>query len=140
MSIMATELRTPESSPSLPPFRLDVPLHDLLQKPGTGRPLTPPPPSENPQQLPTPAFPMHPELLTDEWLPQDEHGSPTDPYKRSWPPSLIYRGMRGWLFPYIKSRVLPGEFHPIIAYLFTEWKCNLDCHYCWAFDNKVKGM
>jgi sulfatase maturation enzyme AslB (radical SAM superfamily) len=24
--------------------------------------------------------------------------------------------------------------------LFTEFKCNLDCHYCWAFDNKVKGM
>ena len=48
--------------------------------------------------------------------------------------------MRGWLFPYVRSRVLPGDFHPIIAYLFTEWKCNLDCHYCWAFDNKVKGM
>jgi len=48
--------------------------------------------------------------------------------------------MRGWLFPYVKSRVLPGDFHPIIAYLFTEWKCNLDCHYCWAFDNRVKGM
>jgi MoaA/NifB/PqqE/SkfB family radical SAM enzyme len=27
-----------------------------------------------------------------------------------------------------------------VAYLFTEWKCNLDCHYCWAFDNRVKGM
>ncbi|HOQ47278.1 MAG TPA: radical SAM protein [Bryobacteraceae bacterium] len=36
--------------------------------------------------------------------------------------------------------MLPGDFHPIIAYLFTEWKCNLDCHYCWAFDNRVKGM
>src|SRR5260370_21701057 len=48
--------------------------------------------------------------------------------------------MSAWLFPYLKSRVLPGEFHPIIAYLFTEWKCNLDCHYCWAFDNSVKGM
>ena len=48
--------------------------------------------------------------------------------------------MRGWLFPYLKSRVLPGDFHPIIAYLFTEWKCNLDCHYCWAFNNGVKGM
>ena len=35
---------------------------------------------------------------------------------------------------------MPGEFHPIIAYLFNEWKCNLDCHYCWAFDNSVRGM
>jgi MoaA/NifB/PqqE/SkfB family radical SAM enzyme len=48
--------------------------------------------------------------------------------------------MQGWMFPYLKSRLLPGEFHPIIAYLFTEWKCNLDCNYCWAFDNTVKGM
>ena len=48
--------------------------------------------------------------------------------------------MNGWLFPYAKSRILPGDFHPIIAYLFTEWKCNLDCHYCWSFDNRIKGM
>ena len=48
--------------------------------------------------------------------------------------------MRGWAMPWIRSRVLPGEFHPIIAYLFNEWKCNLDCHYCWAFDNTVRGM
>jgi MoaA/NifB/PqqE/SkfB family radical SAM enzyme len=48
--------------------------------------------------------------------------------------------MRGWLYPWVRSRVLPGDFHPMIAYLFTEWKCNLDCHYCWAFDNKVQGM
>jgi MoaA/NifB/PqqE/SkfB family radical SAM enzyme len=48
--------------------------------------------------------------------------------------------MRGWAVPWLKSRVLPRDFHPIIAYLFTEWKCNLDCHYCWAFDNRVQGM
>ena len=48
--------------------------------------------------------------------------------------------MQGWLFPYIRSRVAAGDFHPLIAYLFTEYKCNLDCQYCWALDNKVKGM
>lgn len=48
--------------------------------------------------------------------------------------------MRGWMVPYFKSRVLPGNFQPIIAYLFAEWKCNLDCHYCWSYDNSVKGM
>jgi MoaA/NifB/PqqE/SkfB family radical SAM enzyme len=48
--------------------------------------------------------------------------------------------MQGWLFPYIRSRITAGDFHPLISYLFTEFKCNLDCHYCWAFDNKVKGM
>ena len=27
-----------------------------------------------------------------------------------------------------------------MAYLFVEYKCNLDCWYCWAYNNKVKGM
>jgi MoaA/NifB/PqqE/SkfB family radical SAM enzyme len=40
----------------------------------------------------------------------------------------------------MQSRVLHDEFRPLLSYLFTEWKCNLDCHYCWAFDNSVKGM
>ena len=35
---------------------------------------------------------------------------------------------------------MPGDFHPITAYLFLDYKCNLDCWYCWAFNNKVKGM
>lgn len=48
--------------------------------------------------------------------------------------------MCGWLFPYIRSRVLPGDFHPVTAYLFTDYKCNLDCWYCWAFNSRVSGM
>ena len=60
----------------------------------------------------------------------------------------VANGPRPWYFgPCVVgffltlNRVLcPANFHPIIAYLFTEWKCNLDCHYCWAFDNTVKGM
>jgi MoaA/NifB/PqqE/SkfB family radical SAM enzyme len=126
-------------SGSIPPFRLDVQLHDLLNKP-PARPMLMPAPSAKPLTLPEPVFPQRPELLTNEELEADKHGSPTDPYKRHWPASLVYRCMQGWMFPYFKSRVLPGDFHPIIAYLFTEWKCNLDCHYCWAFDNTVKGM
>ena len=62
------------------------------------------------------------------------------PEPRDWTLSQAYRSMKGWLFPYVRSRVLAGEFHPIIAYLFLEYKCNLDCWYCWAFNNKVKGM
>ncbi len=124
---------------SIPPFRLDVQLHELLNKPPE-RPTLMSVPSAQPLTLPEPVFPQRPELLTDEELKIDKHGSPDDPYKRHWPASLVYRCLQGWMFPYIKSRVLPGDFHPIIAYLFTEWKCNLDCHYCWAFDNNVKGM
>ena len=62
------------------------------------------------------------------------------PPKRHYTAEHITRAFRGWAVPWLKSRALPGDFHPIIAYLFTEWKCNLDCHYCWAFDNRVKGM
>lgn len=53
---------------------------------------------------------------------------------------MVRRALRGWLYPYLRSRLLPGDFHPLIAYLFTDWRCNLDCHYCWAFDNRVQGM
>ncbi len=121
---------TPNSASSNPRFRVDVQLHDLLVK--THRKALLPRP-EQPQTLPEPVYPQHPELAD---LPDIEE----IPEKRSWNAPMIYRAMRGWLFPYVRSRVLPGDFHPIIAYLFTEWKCNLDCHYCWAFDNKVKGM
>jgi hypothetical protein len=37
--------------------------------------------------------------------------------KRHWPANRILKTMRGWMTPYFKSRMLPGEFQPIIAYL-----------------------
>ena len=82
--------------------------------------------------LPDVPFPRRPSLLTQEALPEDAG--------RRWTSGQIYHAMRGWAFPYFKSRLLPGDFHPIVAYLFTEFKCNLDCHYCYSFDNRVKGM
>ena len=82
--------------------------------------------------LPDPVYPKRPDLLTRDALPTDE--------RRHWTPSQIYHVMRAWALPYLKSRMLPGDFHPIVAYLFTEFKCNLDCHYCWSYDNRVKGM
>jgi MoaA/NifB/PqqE/SkfB family radical SAM enzyme len=119
-----------------PSFRLDVPLHELLKKAPAPRPVLV---KGAKSQLPEPVFPQHPELLAaddryEEMLERAREG------KREWTAPLVMRAVKGWLFPYILSRVLAGEFHPIIAYLFTEWKCNLDCHYCWAFDNRVKGM
>jgi MoaA/NifB/PqqE/SkfB family radical SAM enzyme len=84
--------------------------------------------------LPEPVFPQYPELLK-------ARGVDRPPEKpRKWSRAHMHRMANGWLFPYIKSRVLPGEFHPITSYLFVEYKCNLDCWYCWAFNNKVKGM
>ncbi len=136
---MQAQQAGPESGGRLPRFRVDVQFHEALKGSGPERPAQPPP-SLKPQTLPEPIFPQHPELLGEEASGSPERESPAPPERRHWTAPLIYRGMRGWLFPYVKSRVLPGQFHPIIAYLFTEWKCNLDCHYCWAFDNRVKGM
>src|SRR5271165_4722355 len=119
-------------------FRLDIPLHQLLQSPqamasrrGGGELLS----------LPEPVFPQQPQLFHD--LTADEiaeHQNVVQTGQRHWPASRILNNMRGWMFPYFKSRIMPGDFQPIIAYLFTEWKCNLDCHYCWSYDNRVRGM
>ena len=114
---------------TVPKFRIDHDAHEQLRVlPSVG----PQPPTEKGLTLPEPVFPQYPEKLLDP-------GPETPPEKRDWTP-YAYRSMRGWLFPYVRSRVLQGDFHPIIAYLFTEYKCNLDCWYCWAFNNKVKGM
>jgi MoaA/NifB/PqqE/SkfB family radical SAM enzyme len=111
-------------------FRVDISTHDLLVNSNSSRPVPPP---EKGLALPQPVFPQYPELLNDP--------GPAAPLeRRHWGRREIYRKMRGWLFPYIRSRVLPGDFHPITAYLFVEYKCNVDCWYCWAFNNQVKGM
>jgi MoaA/NifB/PqqE/SkfB family radical SAM enzyme len=91
-------------------------------------------------RLPVPIFPRYPEKCGDvepdpKYLPHNGN-----PYRTRVTAPMVARALRGWLYPYIGSRVKPGEFHPIVAYLFTEWKCNLDCHYCWAYNNYVKGM
>jgi MoaA/NifB/PqqE/SkfB family radical SAM enzyme len=117
-------------------FRLDVRTHDSLAH-GSG---PTPVPKSDALELPEPVFPQHPQMLGDvepdpKYLPSDGN-----PYRIRVTPFIVRRALRGWLYPYIRSRIVPGDFHPIISYLFTEWKCNLDCHYCWAFDNKVQGM
>ena len=84
-------------------------------------------------ELPEPVFPQYPAKLRDP-------GPEVPPQTRHWGREEVLRKMRGWLFPYIRSRVMPGDFHPITSYLFLEYKCNVDCWYCWAFNNKVKGM
>jgi MoaA/NifB/PqqE/SkfB family radical SAM enzyme len=115
----------------MPSFPLEVRLNREFVDPAS-----PPPPTPGPaitgQKLPEPVFPQHPEFLTDDVWPGDG--------ERHWPASKIWHAARGWAVPFVRSRVLPGDFHPIIAYLFTEYKCNLDCHYCFSFDNRVKGM
>ncbi|MBI4444748.1 MAG: hypothetical protein HY645_02465 [Acidobacteria bacterium] len=134
---MAEQQKAHSKNATAPAFRIDTQFHEILTK---GTKAASPPAGGQAQELPTPVFPQYPHLLqVDDSKFQASRGI-SNPYRRRWTAPHIYRAMRGWLFPYVKSRILPGDFHPIIAYLFTEWKCNLDCHYCWAFDNRVKGM
>ena len=102
---------------TIPEFRIDVDVHNLLMNSGSHGPELP---IDKRMTLPEPIYPRFPEKLSDP-------GPETPPEKRDWTLAQAYRSMQGWLFPYIRSRVLPGEFHPIIAYLFVEYKCNLDC-------------
>jgi MoaA/NifB/PqqE/SkfB family radical SAM enzyme len=113
-----------------PAFRIDVSINDLLVRSAAHPPA---PPEPKGATLPEPVFPQFPELLS---IP----GPATPPERREWKREHLMRKVRGWLVPYIRSRVMPGEFHPITAYLFVEYKCNIDCWYCWSFNNKVKGM
>ncbi len=52
----------------------------------------------------------------------------------------LLRAVRRWLIPYLRSRARNGEFWPILSYLYTEWQCNIDCHYCWAWNDRRPGM
>lgn len=128
-----------QSGGSVPTFRLNVNLHAKLMEPRPRAPVGPAPDGQA-RTLPQPVFPQHPELLNDEGVDYEALERAAVEGKRHWSRAQILHAMRGWAFPYVKSRVLPGDFHPIVAYLFTEWKCNIDCHYCWAFNNQVKGM
>ncbi len=113
------------------PLRLDGWLQDLTKD--LPQPAPPPPHRLEPQTLPEPAFPRRPDLLGDgaQWpLVQ----------QRRWTAPLVYRKMQAWLVPYLKSRLLPGHFHPILAYLLTDFKCNVDCNYCPSWNNRAPGM
>jgi MoaA/NifB/PqqE/SkfB family radical SAM enzyme len=50
------------------------------------------------------------------------------------------RAIRRWIVPYVYSRVYANQFRPVLCYLYTEWKCNIDCHYCFQYDNAKQGM
>jgi MoaA/NifB/PqqE/SkfB family radical SAM enzyme len=125
---MLDQVETQNTATPTPPaqhFRIDVPLYTLLQKTQERSALQL---AADPLALPEPVFPQV---------------KRTKDLKQS---GLFYhanngvRAFRRWLAPYIQSRVMADEFRPLLSYLFTEWKCNLDCHYCWAFENSVKGM
>lgn len=56
----------------------------------------------------------------------------------------LYNGIRAfnkWIIPYIQSRVYDSSLRPVLSYLYTDWKCNIDCHYCFQYNNNnEEGM
>lgn len=50
------------------------------------------------------------------------------------------RAARRWAIPYLNSRIHASEFRPVLCYLYTEWRCNIDCHYCFQYDNDRTGL
>lgn len=121
-------------APETDRFRVDVQLHDVLLNPEAENPAT----RKNMQAPEDPDF-----LLPDPVYPQHEYSDDdAEPTLKEYQRMNAVRTWNAWGKPYFQSRW--GEnrkaLRPIIAYLFSEWKCNLDCHYCWAFNNKVKGM
>jgi hypothetical protein len=138
---------TQQESQSLPtratqPFRLDVPLHDFLQKPANSSPLAGV--AREPQTslgLPSPVFPQYPALLHQiDSADVDAHQANPQTGTRHWPTSKIMKTMCGWMFPKFESHILPGGFQPLTAYPFTERKYNLDSHYCCSYDNRITGV
>ena len=105
-----TQIARGETMATAAKFRIDVAIHDLLMDSKQRRPA---PAVASGLTLPEPVFPQFPDRLKDP-------GPETPPEKRKWGPKDVYRYSRGWLVPYRRSRILPGEFHPITAYLFIE--------------------
>jgi MoaA/NifB/PqqE/SkfB family radical SAM enzyme len=120
--MMAETQENLHAGTSAQPFRIDQKLHQILYKSET-RPALEPKPEE---VLPEPVYPQHP--------------NPVEMSKREYQKLNAKRTWKTWGAPYFRSRWHSGELRPIIPYLFTEWKCNLDCHYCWSYNNAVKGM
>ncbi|MDY7037687.1 MAG: radical SAM protein [Thermodesulfobacteriota bacterium] len=60
--------------------------------------------------------------------------------------ALSYKGLNGlravrrWAIPYINSRIHAEELRPVLCYLFTDWGCNIDCHYCFQYNDQLPGM
>lgn len=119
-----------QASTSTLPIRIDVQVHDLLMKPAQKAVLPPTLQSRGPQ----------PERLPEPVYPQNRLPEGQDLTEREYHRLGTKRAFLSWALPFVKSRFRKDELRPIISYLFTEFKCNVDCHYCWSYNNNVKGM
>ena len=105
-----------------PDFRVDVKLRDVLVNSSEIRNRSQAAISVQ-EGLPEPIYP--------------QYSYPRWKADRSYYNFKAWRTWKGLGAPYFKHRLMPGELQPLIAYLFSEWKCNLDCHYCNEFNNSI---
>jgi len=75
---------------------------------------------------------------------RDPSERPKRPKNNTHSPSYqiknFMRGYRSWLVPYMKARLHPEQFHPVLSFFYTDLNCNLDCHYCYSRGRKIPGM
>ena len=116
-----------KADPPVPPktFRLDPKTNEQLLHGKHGGAVLP---KGELQRFPKPSYPERP-WTRNEAMTKQEYNA----LNRN-------RNVHVWLMPYLKSRLYSWRFRPILSYIFTDWKCNIDCHYCWAFNNKIPGM
>ncbi len=50
------------------------------------------------------------------------------------------KAIKRWVIPYLNSRIHSNQFRPVLCYLYTEWRCNIDCYYCFQYNNELPGM
>ena len=115
--------------------RIDVKLHDVLtDEAAPNRP--------NAKTVGTKAPEPEGEGFPEPIFPQRTYTDGTDSTLTEYQRLNARRTWNAWGKPYFASRSLANrkELRPIIAYLFTDYKCNLDCHYCWSYNNAVRGI
>ena len=88
--------------------------------------------NESAAGLPEPAFPERPNCSPT------ERGRATASATGRRPRSLTL--CAAGPFPTSSRGSFPENSTRSSPISFTEFKCNLDCHYCWSYDNRVKGM
>ncbi len=73
------------------------------------------------------------------WKPST-HCYPKKNHNKRYQVYNFTRAYRSWFIPYIKSRIQPDKFRPLLSFLYTDLNCNLDCPYCYSRNKHKEGM
>ncbi|MEJ2656860.1 MAG: radical SAM protein [Desulfobacterales bacterium] len=59
---------------------------------------------------------------------------------RNYDLSNFTRAYRSWFVPFVKGKIQPKKFRPLLSFLYTDLNCNLNCHYCYSRGQNIPGM